>query len=211
MKKIFSLLLCAILVFSFFACSEKPISKKNTNELARATDAVTDEKTETKTEPLPFTEPVETDTDEPDTTEDDGRYYYKDISILLPTGFQLIETDGTPIAVPSDYPMHSDNIAFTYTADASGFANYSEDEFKAMFEEGFGVPFSYFKMETYQVDDYNVICFSYKMTMNGVELIQAQYAFLVGNHATHVTFTLMPNSEYLTIFDTASKTIRIED
>ncbi len=199
MKKIL-IALCALCVLSALASCGSSVqpagTAKETETAVKPTEILTAE-TEEETETQPAVELGE-------------RYAYHAVTLNLPAGFTVQEADDTVLAVPSDYPAHTDNIALTFTKNYGNPDSIPDEQLKSEYESAVGALKS-FSVERVSMLAHDCMIIDAEFEMNGAVVFQKQYVVFVGGNATHVTFTLAENSEYAEIFRAVVASFSIED
>ncbi len=116
-----------------------------------------------------------------------GPFTFGGLSMVLPDGFIVTEsTKGMPMALCSDYPTHTDNIAFT---ESEGLIDYyTEEMLKSSYESAFGSVENFVCMRT-DGTDYGSVITDMDVVYSDVPMhIRACSYFFSGKVVT-ITFT----------------------
>lgn len=203
--KLLALALVIVFALSFAACgsgdnaSSEAESKNGQNAESKEDQSAVSE-VESKTESLP-------ETSEPASS--DERFVFNGVSLMLPEGFHFTDgtTEQTALAVPADYPTHSDNISFNTGADQS--VIYTEEILKPAFEQIFG-ELKGFNLSKSKLDGVEYALVSYDCEINGIKMNQTIYTFFFTGKSVTITFSVVNNSEYKAVFEESAKSIHIE-
>ena len=124
----------------------------------------------------------------PEPTEVKGeRYSYNGVSILIPDGFNI--TDGSTVLItPPDYPVHSDNVSMSYSADK--ISDYTEESLKTLLSAMFG-DIKNFELEKGQIQGVDAASMSFDVSFNGVEMSMVQIAVFLKEKTVNITFTIV--------------------
>ena len=220
MKKIFIILLAAVLVLSVAACTNTPADTETTTEnttntteeittIEETTEEITtaEETTEEITE-QETTEEVTTgeETTTAETEENDGKYVFEGVSIVLPEGFTVVSS-GMTLAVYSDYPEHSDNISFVSVA-SDEFSNYTKETLESTYTALFG-SIENFTYEAKNEDGYNLVTVTFDVTYNGVPMHEKSCSYFFSGKSVTISFTSV-SGEFDEAFEQSLQSIQIE-
>lgn len=220
MKKIFIILLAAVLVLSVAACTNTPADTEtttentiNTTEEITTTEETTEEITtaEETTEEITEQETTEEVTTGEETTtaeteENDGKYVFEGVSIVLPEGFTVVSS-GMTLAVYSDYPEHSDNISFASVA-SDEFSNYTKETLESTYTALFG-SIENFAYEAKNEDGYNLVTVTFDVTYNGVPMHEKSCSYFFSGKSVTISFTSV-SGEFDEAFEQSLQSIQIE-
>lgn len=220
MKKIFIILLAAVLVLSVAACTNTPADTEtttenttNTTEEITTTEETTEEITtaEETTEEITEQETTEEVTTGEETTtaeteENDGKYVFEGVSIVLPEGFTVVSS-GMTLAVYSDYPEHSDNISFVSVA-SDEFSNYTKETLESTYTALFG-SIENFTYEAKNEDGYDLVTVTFDVTYNGVPMHEKSCSYFFSGKSVTISFTSV-SGEFDEAFEQSLQSIQIE-
>lgn len=220
MKKIFIILLAAVLVLSVAACTNTPADTEtttenttNTTEEITTTEETTEEITtaEETTEEITEQETTEEVTTGEETTtaeteENDGKYVFEGVSIVLPEGFTVVSS-GMTLAVYSDYPEHSDNISFVSVA-SDEFSNYTKETLESTYTTLFG-SIENFTYEAKNEDGYDLVTVTFDVTYNGVPMHEKSCSYFFSGKSVTISFTSV-SGEFDEAFEQSLQSIQIE-
>lgn len=205
--KLLALALVIVLALSFAACGSEDGSSSNAEskneqsvESKEEQSAVSEE--ESKAESLP-------ETSEPTSSDERLVFNFNGVSVELPEGFHFTDgkTEQYAMAVPADYPTHTDNISFVTGADQS--AAFTEEILKPAFEQLLG-ELKDFNLSKSKLDGVEYALVTYKCEVNGVKMDQTLYTFFFTDKSVTITFSVINNSENKAALEEAIKSIRIE-
>ncbi|MBR0231573.1 MAG: hypothetical protein IJQ53_05045 [Clostridia bacterium] len=209
--KILALALVLVFALSFAACGSKDneVSKAGSNgdqsveskeDVTADSEAVSEE--ESKAESLP-------ETSEPTASDERLVFNFNGVSVELPEGFHLTDgsTEQNALAVPADYPAHTDNISFVTGADQS--AAFTEEIMKPAFEQLLG-ELKDFNLSKSKLDGVEYALVTYKCEVNGVKMDQTLYTFFFTDKSVTITFSVINDSENRAVLDKAIETLHIE-
>ena len=220
MKKIFIILLATVLVLSVAACTNTPADTEtttenttNTTEEITTTEETTEEITtaEETTEEITEQETTEEVTTGEETTtaeteENDGKYVFEGVSIVLPEGFTVVSS-GMTLAVYSDYPEHSDNISFVSVA-SDEFSNYTKEALESTYTALFG-SIENFTYEAKNEDGYDLVTVTFDVTYNGVPMHEKSCSYFFSGKSVTISFTSV-SGEFDEAFEQSLQSIQIE-
>ena len=192
MKRIIAIILSLIVVVSLSSCMF--IAKIAKSSVGK------------KAETVPFeTEATPAGTE---TEDDEERYVYNGVSMILPEGFSVTTTMETTIAIYKDYPTHSDNITFVVT-EGDGFRSFSKEALEKALSDGFGMELENYTYISSEEEDHNTVIAEFDVTYNGVPMHEKSCTFFFSGRSVAVTFVSV-SGEFDDAFDQTFRSIRIE-
>ena len=214
MKKLFIVLMAALIAVSLAACTggtdknptDAPITEAPATDVPVTEVPATDEPTaEPPAEPT--AEVTEAPTPEPAYTFDETTRKFEDSYLVftLPEDITVIAvTNAEPITSYSfcspSYPANSDNIIYVVAPAAAGndYSQKTADQILAEIKVGFdalGVEYSITNtnLEAITCSDHNGIIFSYDISMNGVTLHQMFWSVTTEDNTFNITATTTEN------------------
>ena len=212
LAKALALLLALALVFALTACK----SSDGTNSgSGTSKDSGGKDQSSIFNFSIPDGESEEEPDDESDEEPDDGSdeepesgnwYDYEGISVLLPDGFTITSTQGVYMAIPADYPTHSDNITFSAASGAS-IDIYTEENMLPTLQQMLG-DVQNFKMQISKKDGVDYAKLTYDFNLGGVSMSQIVYSFVFSGKAVTVTYTSTTGA-YDSAFAFSGENIRV--
>ena len=127
------------------------------------------------------------------------------LSMILPTGFSVIESGGLTLAVYEDYPTHSDNISFTEGEESID--DYTEDNLKAMYESLLESLENYRYVRT-DGADYSTIITDIDYVYSNIPMHARNCSYFFSGKIVSITFTSV-TGEFDEAFAETQQTIQL--
>lgn len=200
-----SLITVIILVFSLASCAGVKVEIVDPDDTVETEEIKETKDTEKVTESAPVTETndgteteSETETkDVPETGDDPygelGELFeFKGISLYIPKGFKVEEDTGKAMAVPGDYPLHTDNIYFIVTTD--DYDSFTEENLEAALSEYYDI--SELDLEKGEINGVKYVIADYFLDFADYFFYQINCNYFFDHYTVNVTFTLVTDDYY---------------
>ena len=203
-RNLFVLLLLALIAVALSACSVATPEQSVAPQESTPVSEPAAESTEASPEPVESSaeaeskaaegsvesqiaeESVESQTVE-ESEETAKPFTFGGLTMVLPDGFYMTETAiGQLVAVPEDYPTHTDNIAFTESE--GSIDGYSEETLLAVYESLFESVENYQFLRT-DGDEYSTVIIDMDYVYSGVPMHMRSCSYFFSGKVVVITFT----------------------
>lgn len=213
MKKIFAIIVSALLVTSLAACgNDTTMAGVDDNSAVSSNVSVADNASEDDDNTVSVADESEDESksesedeskDESKTESKTESKVAKDLSNMtnpyvvgavvmeLPEGFSMSDEEafGAQIAIPDDYPEHTDNITFYDIDEEEDMKLYSKESIKEQYSKALDGFTDVDVYEQYDVDGIPVIRTSYTVVVDDVSMTQTQVIVFYEGGTCAITYT----------------------